>query len=127
MKLIKENCKYQESWDYLGYEKFVKKENIQFDLIDWEVTLITKINNIKTQIYMSNNVESVSNIEVNSKFKPLIKVFRNVYGDKFDSLYDVFFNDKIEEDCFFIYQKPNLNQNENEMILGSVEILNYNK
>lgn len=129
MELNKENCRLKDKWDYLGHKKYVKSDGMlinHIDQDDWTVTLISKINQIKAELHMIIGSDSVNVLELNPKLEPIINLFKKVYGNTLTSIYDVYFNDTIEDDCIFIYQKPKPDNPDNgEVILAVIDIMNF--
>ena len=129
MELNKENCRLKDKWDYLGYKKYVKSDGMLTNYInqdDWTVTLISKINQIKAELHMIIGSDSVNVLELNSKLEPIINIFKKAYGNTLTSIYDVYFNDTIEDDCIFVYQRPSpYPPNDGEIILAVIDIINF--
>lgn len=104
--MIEENCKFTTEWDYkghLGTEGCSPYDN----QVDWNQTLITKINMCSANIYRDSTCGGASFIKINSKLLPLIETLM-YYGKNEKTLsgrYRIEIDDTIEEDLVFVYHR----------------------
>lgn len=98
----KENCEHFTEWDYSQYDEMEKFPYLQ---VDWNQTLMTKINIIGGEIHQSSRRYKPDTIEVNPKLEPLIEtlVYYNKETKKLGGRYNIKFNDEIEDNTMFLY------------------------
>jgi hypothetical protein len=99
----KENCEHFVEWDYLQHKEI--KNNITDYQLDWNQTLLTKINMIASQIRRSSRRYGPDTIEVSPKLEPLIETlqFYNKETKQLGSKYNIKINDEIEDNTMFLY------------------------
>ena len=133
-----EDCKHILEWDYKGWINTNYPQNVE--QIDWNQTLVTKMNQISALIFQSADRRGGANtIEFNSKLFKIIKTLE-YYNEEYNTMsgrYRVVLNDDILDDYIFVYceclddEFESVNKDYINFInlapLENVEYLNENK
>lgn len=103
----KEDCKFQNEWDYLEWSNRSFFPDYNSAQIDWNQTLVTKVNQLSAQIFKSSMSSGGSTIILRPKLLPLIESleFYNPKDKKLSGRYDVEIDYKIDDDVIFVLHR----------------------
>jgi hypothetical protein len=103
----KEDCKNYTEWNYLGYEKFT---DVEVNIKDWCVTLMTKINMVRNMVLHTYEGYAPNKIRLHPKLKPLINILVDTYGVNFIDQYSIIIDYENDEDIIFVYYDGNVDK-----------------
>ena len=104
--------KFNIEWDYNGWEKLVTFAD-SYTQIEWNQTLITRINQISASIHQVTYISGANAIKTNKDIFNIIKSFEyyNPNTKKLGERYDVIIDDTIKDNNIFIYNTKGLDLN----------------
>jgi hypothetical protein len=91
------DCKHTTSWDYLGWQNMTDTDDIQ---PEWNKTLITRINQVSSQIHRSSMRRGGDTVIMNPK---LVELLSEYYGDNcLLNRYKVELDESMDLDIIFV-------------------------
>lgn len=121
--------KWNTSWDYLGYKKYIDKD-IAISQRDWIQTLIRRISEISAQMHMSTLLDPANTVITSPGCAALIESFEyfdhenNKIGERFDFIVD----NELKEDAVYVYGLSKIDEcpeDKLNYLIGKIEIKNY--
>jgi len=105
-ELSNKNSKWHLRWDYMGWETLSINNGTDINQLDWNETLITKINQISAQMHRISRTGGASHIKVHPFVKDLFKTIP-YYDETTSKLsrYDVIYDDNIKINEIYVIAK----------------------
>ncbi len=105
-ELSTKNGKWHLRWDYMGWKNLLINNGSEINQLDWNQTLITKINEISAQMHRISLRGGASYIKVHPFVKDLFKTIP-FYDEKTSKLsrYDIIYDDSIKINEIYVIAK----------------------